>query len=234
MVLDRLKQVTHHVSGTPPPPHPFDPLSSAEIEKAVALVNKEHGPLYYNAVTVWEPRKAQMLAWLADSEHTQRPHRIADVVAIKKGGAVYDGLVDLDEGKILKWESNDGVQPLITMEDLQVVEHVVRKDPKVIEQPHPDDSQYSYPLDFTPIFNCDKQEIVHIDVPPVRRPVNQAPPNNYHSAAIEAEGGFRKDLKPLHITQPEGVSFKVDGRIIEWQNWKVHVGFNYRGRHCLE
>lgn len=95
-------------------------------------------------------------------------------------------------------------------------------------RPHPDDSQYSYPLDFTPIFNCDTQEIIHIDVPPVRRPVNQAPPNNYHPASIEAEGGYRTDLKPINITQPEGVSFKVDGRIIEWQNWKVHVGFNYR------
>lgn len=95
-------------------------------------------------------------------------------------------------------------------------------------RPHQDDSQYTYPLDFTPIFNSDTQEIIHIDVPPVRRPVNQAPPNNYHPAAIEKEGGFRKDLKPINITQPEGVSFKVDGRIIEWQNWKVHVGFNYR------
>ena len=113
MVLDRLKQVAQHVSGTTPPPHPFDPLSAAEIEKAVALINKEHGPLYYNAVTIWEPRKADMLAWLADPHHTNRPHRVADVVAIKKGGAVYDGLVDLDEDKILKWESNEGVQPLV-------------------------------------------------------------------------------------------------------------------------
>lgn len=54
-----------------------------------------------------------MLAWLKDPEHTNRPHRVADVVAIKKGGTVYDGLVDLEEEKILKWESNEGVQPLV-------------------------------------------------------------------------------------------------------------------------
>ena len=113
MVLDRLKQVAQHVTGTTPPPYPFDPLSAAEIEKAVTLVNKEHGPLYYNAVTVWEPRKGEMLAWLADPDHTNRPHRVADVVAIKRGGTVYDGLVDLDEDKILKWESTEGVQPLV-------------------------------------------------------------------------------------------------------------------------
>ncbi|KAL8787499.1 MAG: hypothetical protein Q9195_007746 [Heterodermia aff. obscurata] len=269
MVLDRLKQVTQHVTGTAPPPHPFDPLSGPEIENAVTLIRHEHGSLHYNAVTLWEPRKAEMLKWLADPNHTVRPHRVADVVAIGKGSKVYDGLVDLDEQKIVKWELTEGVQPLITMEDLQIVEHVVRVDPKVIEQcgiigipkedmhkvycdpwtigfderfgnkvrlqqalmyyrPHVDDSQYTFPLDFTPIFNSDTQEIIHIDVPPIRRPINQAPANNYHPAAIEAEGGYRKDLKPINITQPEGVSFTVEGRIIRWQNWKVHVGFNYR------
>ena len=35
---------------------------------------------------------------------------------------------------------------------------------------------------------------------------------------------FRDDLKPLHVVQPEGVSFKVDGNVVEWQKWKMHVG----------
>jgi primary-amine oxidase len=40
------------------------------------------------------------------------------------------------------------------------------------------------------------------------------------------EGGYhpRTDLKPLHIVQPEGVSFKIDGHVLEWQNWKMHIG----------
>jgi primary-amine oxidase len=95
-------------------------------------------------------------------------------------------------------------------------------------RPNVDDSQYSYPLDFCPIYNADTQEIIHIDVPPVRRPLNKAAPNNYHAASIEAEGGFRIDLKPINITQPEGVSFSMEGRIINWQNWRFHIGFNYR------
>ena len=116
MVLERLKQLSHHVSGTAPTPHPFDPLTAAEIETAVGLVNKEHGPLAYNAVTLQEPRKQAMQAWLADPEHTQKLHRIADVVAIKKGGAVYEGLVDLDEQKILNWKTEEGIQPLVSAE----------------------------------------------------------------------------------------------------------------------
>lgn len=269
MALDRLKQAASHLTGLGASPHPFDPLTGPEIERAVAIIRSEHSEVFFNAVTLWEPRKAEMMQWIKDPNHTPRPHRVADVVCIGRGSKVYDGHVDLDEGKIVSWELTDGVQPLITMEDLQIVETIVRKDPKVIEQcgligippgdmhkvycdpwtigyderfgtkvrlqqalmyyrPHPDDSQYTYPLDFCPIYNSDTQEIIHIDIPPVRRPLNQAPPNNYHAAAIEAEGGFMTGLKPINITQPEGVSYKMDGRYISWANWKLHIGFNYR------
>ncbi|KAF1915680.1 copper amine oxidase [Ampelomyces quisqualis] len=269
MALDRLKQASSHLTGQVVPPHPFDPLSELEIEQAVALVKKEHRDVHFNAVTLWEPRKAEVLSWVKDPEHTPRPTRVADVVCIGRGSKVFESLVDLNASKISSWEQKDGVQPLITMEDLQIVESIVRKDPNVIEQcgmigippedmhkvycdpwtigfderfgnkvrlqqalmyyrPHVDDSQYSYPLDFCPIYNSDTQEVVHIDVPLVRRPLNKAPPNNYHAAAIETEGGFRNDLKPINITQPEGVSFKMDGRYITWANWKFHIGFNYR------
>ena len=39
---------------------------------------------------------------------------------------------------------------------------------------------------------------------------------------------LRSDLEPLHITQPDGVSFQLDGNEIRWQNWSLRVGFNYR------
>jgi primary-amine oxidase len=115
MAVDRLKQVTSHLTGTTVTslPHPFDPLSESEIERAVAVVRKEHANLFYNAVTLWGPRKAEMMVWLATPESTARPHRVADVVAIGKGSKVYDGLVDLNEGKIVQWELTEGVQPLV-------------------------------------------------------------------------------------------------------------------------
>jgi primary-amine oxidase len=114
MALDRLKSVAQHVTGTTPSPHPFDPLSNAEIETAVSIIRKEHSKLHYNAVSLWEPRKQEMLKWLEDPAHTPKPSRIADVVAIAPGGKVYDGLVDLKEGKIIKWEALEGVQPLVS------------------------------------------------------------------------------------------------------------------------
>lgn len=115
MALDRLKSVASHVAGTGPAPHPFDPLSNAEIESAVQIIKKEHGKLYFNAVTLWEPRKKSMLKWLENPQHTQKPARVADVVAIVPGGKVCEGLVDLNERKIIKWESLEGVQPLVSL-----------------------------------------------------------------------------------------------------------------------
>ncbi|WP_119066234.1 primary-amine oxidase [Rubrobacter indicoceani] len=39
---------------------------------------------------------------------------------------------------------------------------------------------------------------------------------------------LRDDLKPLEIAQPEGVSFTLEGNLLEWQKWSLRVGFNYR------
>lgn len=116
MALNRLKSVAHHVAGTSPPPHPFDPLSNAEIETAAQIIRKEHGKVHYNAITLLEPRKKEMMKWLQDPEHTPRPARIADVVVLAPGGKVYDGLVDLKAGKIASWTPLEGVQPLVSSE----------------------------------------------------------------------------------------------------------------------
>jgi primary-amine oxidase len=41
-------------------------------------------------------------------------------------------------------------------------------------------------------------------------------------------GEQRTDLAPLHITQPDGVSFSIEGTELKWQNWTMRLGFNYR------
>ncbi|KAF3185807.1 hypothetical protein TWF788_003855 [Orbilia oligospora] len=211
---------------------------------------------------------AQIKQKVGAEADTSKPARRAEVVAIAKDGGVWDGIVDIDAGKIIKWEKLDGVQPLITMEDLIETDKFVRHDPKVIEQcgilgippsdmhkvyadpwtigyderfgnkqrlqqalmyyrPNPDDCQYAFPLDFCPIVNTETKEVIHIDIPDVRRPLNKIP-SNYNPKDIEADGGFRKDIKPLHVVQPQGVSFSLEGRELSWQNFKFHIGFNYK------
>ena len=130
--------------------HPLDPLTKPEIEVAVELVRKDHGNIFFNTVTLQEPRKAAMLTWLADPDHATRPPRIADVVVLGKGGKVFEGLVDLDREAITEWKAVEEEQPLVSqpfvlgyaplklpqihMDDLQFGEEIVRNDPKVIEQ----------------------------------------------------------------------------------------------------
>ncbi len=93
-------------------PHPFDPLSLEEIETAITAVKKAHGDVFFNVVALHEPRKAEMMSWLADPSVTA-PARVADVVVIAPGGKVYDGLVDVKTAAITKWELMHGVQPIV-------------------------------------------------------------------------------------------------------------------------
>jgi primary-amine oxidase len=44
----------------------------------------------------------------------------------------------------------------------------------------------------------------------------------------DLRGPERTSLRPIEITQPEGVSFTVDGHTIEWENWSLRVGFDAR------
>ena len=37
-----------------------------------------------------------------------------------------------------------------------------------------------------------------------------------------------RQVKPLNVSQPEGVSFTLNGRLLSWQNWQLRVGFNPR------
>lgn len=39
---------------------------------------------------------------------------------------------------------------------------------------------------------------------------------------------FRKDIKPLLITQPDGPSYTLQGNHISWQKWDLMIGFTGR------
>src|SRR6478735_11395570 len=98
-------------------PHPFDPLSGEEIRLATSVVRKEHGDaVHFHVITLQEPRKAEMVAWLANPSSGARPRRVAEIVIIdpREGkGHVYDGLVDLKRQRITKWERAEGQQPIV-------------------------------------------------------------------------------------------------------------------------
>jgi primary-amine oxidase len=38
----------------------------------------------------------------------------------------------------------------------------------------------------------------------------------------------RTTRRPLHISQPDGVSFTLDGHALSWENWRLRIGFTHR------
>ncbi|KAG8834242.1 hypothetical protein FRC17_009318 [Serendipita sp. 399] len=112
---------------------------------------------------------------------------------------------------------------------------------------------YAHPLDFFPVLDSNTFEVVHIDFAAHRKSDGTLstastkpagigedrykicgreriqPPTKVFEYLPDKSGlRLREDLKPLHILQPEGPSFKVDGHIVEWQKWKMHVAFTGR------
>ncbi|KAI0044568.1 hypothetical protein FA95DRAFT_1562098 [Auriscalpium vulgare] len=66
-------------------------------------------------------------------------------------------------------------------------------------------------------------------IPPPLGPFNFLPDLMKEDATKEGkEYKEREAPKPLHVVQPEGVSFKMDGNVLEWQKWKMHIGFSHR------
>jgi len=58
------------------------------------------------------------------------------------------------------------------------------------------------------------------------QPWEPSPDQEY---ASDLQESLRQDLKPLIISQPEGVSFQVENdEIITWQKWRFHLDFNWR------
>ncbi|GAP85724.2 putative primary-amine oxidase [Rosellinia necatrix] len=102
-----------------------------------------------------------------------------------------------------------------------------------------DDDQanhYSLPLPLAPIFDAHTLELVELqrlpmgtdnELDPETRPWDPAEPVEY-SADIMGGNAFRKDLKPLRIVQPEGPSFRISGRRVDWQKWSFTLGWTLR------
>jgi primary-amine oxidase len=88
----------------------------------------------------------------------------------------------------------------------------------------PDSNFYSRPIDgLIPVVDLNQMAVLRIEdmgVVPV--------PPEAGEYAREFMPQFRSDIKPLHITQPEGPSFVVEGHQIRWQNWQMRIGFTPR------
>jgi primary-amine oxidase len=91
-------------------------------------------------------------------------------------------------------------------------------------RPTPTDNEWAHPVDgVIALVDLNRLEVLRVDdhgIVPI-----PSEPGNFDVSVVDA---VRADIKPLEITQPEGPSFAVDGHVVSWQRWRVHVGFNSR------
>ncbi|KAF9881752.1 peroxisomal copper amine oxidase [Colletotrichum karsti] len=93
----------------------------------------------------------------------------------------------------------------------------------------PDDNQYAHPLDFSVVVDTEKAEVLSVDIRLVNGERTKVPLEEHNYLPAFIGDGYQKDkLKPIDITQPQGVSFRTSGNEISWAGLKMHVGFNYR------
>ncbi|KAM0417119.1 hypothetical protein ACHAPT_012895 [Fusarium lateritium] len=255
-------------SKSPTQPHPLDPLSCEELTDAAALVRAASlaGVVKFNSITLLEPTKSVYTAF-RDSGGPRPERRALAVVISRKTHQVSEVTVNLGSQRVEAWRDLKDVMPILTLEDLDVIERIARVNPAVIAACHeigitdmskvffdgwaigyddrwgferrlqqalpyyrdsPSDNQYAHPLDFNVVADTEREEILAVDI----RTVNgqRTPfPREQHNYLPEFIGqDYRYDLKPIHITQPEGVSFHMNGNEIEWAGLKMHIGFNYR------
>src|SRR6266404_7537086 len=86
------------------------------------------------------------------------------------------------------------------------------------------DNGYARPLEgLHPLVDLNAMEVIEVE----DHGIVSLPPDDGNYAA-EFQRGFRTDLKPLEIVQPEGPSFTVRGNAVTWQKWHFRVGFTAR------
>ncbi len=88
----------------------------------------------------------------------------------------------------------------------------------------PCDNGYARPIEgLNPWIDLNRMQVVKIE----DRGLWPLPPESSNFDELFFKD-FRQDLRPLEITQPQGVSFHVEGHHIRWQKWDLRISFNPR------
>lgn len=197
------------------------------------------------------------------------PDRRAFAIIIERETQkIAEVIVNLTKSKVEEWKEVHNVMPTLTLEDLDVMERIARKDARVTRackeigitdmskvfldawaigiderwgfehrlqqglayyRNSDFDNQYAHPLDFSVVADTETEEVLSVDVRYVNGQRTAAPLQEHNYLPEFIGDKYNHDrLKPIDITQPQGVSFKVRGNELSWANYKMHIGFNYR------
>jgi primary-amine oxidase len=252
--------------------HPLDPLSTAEILRACALLKAIKGlgsELRFAMVHLHEPPKTEVLAFKAgDSMERSAFLMVFDATT----GETHEAVVNLTRGTVVSWVQHftDAApygQPPVLVEDFFNCADIVKADEgwrnaikrrgltdediKLVQvdpfsagnfgfpleagkrvvravsyyRESLKDNAYSHPIEgVVAVVDLIAKRVLQLVDDEVVVPV----PKTKHNYDPESLGKPREDLKPLHISQPEGPSFSVEGWQVKWQKWSFRVGFTSR------
>ena len=110
--------------------HPLDPLTEAEIEAVVSLIQKEQdlsdSALFPN-ISLLEPDKNEVLEFTPGSSF----EREAFVTVLEREqNKVYEAIVDLETLQLTSWEEIPGAQPALTAPEFEILSEAVKADPR--------------------------------------------------------------------------------------------------------
>jgi len=110
--------------------YPLDPLSAAEIEKAVEVVKSQKNlteAALFTTVKLKEPPKKQVLNYKLGNTF----RREAFIVVLERTeNKVYEGIVDLRTFTLKSWEEIPGAQPEITDVEFEILSDVTKANPQ--------------------------------------------------------------------------------------------------------
>lgn len=87
-----------------------------------------------------------------------------------------------------------------------------------------DEAFYAHPIEgLNAVVDVKSGEVIRVDDRP--GPAVPMTEVNYDSKFVTETQPL---LKPLHVVQPEGVNFKLDGHRLAWDRWALSIGFNAR------
>jgi Cu2+-containing amine oxidase len=103
---------------------------------------------------------------------------------------------------------------------------------------HKDANHFAYPLDICAQMNSEYQVTKVFTLPSAEgdRMVEwNGTGNKFDRKKIHSTSEYHPDLqterrqtmKPYQVVQPDGPSFYNEGNLIEWEKWRLRVGFNY-------
>jgi primary-amine oxidase len=92
-------------------------------------------------------------------------------------------------------------------------------------QHHPADHPWAHPVDgLVAYVDLIERRVVTL-IDDAELPIPSMEHNHDDPSYV---GPLRESLKPIEITQPEGVSFTVEDDVVSWEGWRFRIGFDPR------